>query len=110
MFPSHDRGGDRQFIRADNGRSSPILIQAGSVSGDTGTSGNLSVTFPEAFSSGGTVLQVFAQFIGNGNTYCTVYNASTTGCLIRFRDGGGALIQNTTVAADWIAYGPKSNI
>lgn len=96
----------RQFIRADTGRTSSILIQAGSVQTATDASGDITVTFTEAYSSAPTVVAT-----RTGSTTVNiiqVHTITTTTFKARIYTTAGAAVVSTTRAFEWMSYGPKT--
>lgn len=97
---------DRYFLRTNTAHTSPHSLQRGTTSGTTDASGDLTVTFNEAFTGNPSVV---ASPSATNDATVTVHTVSTTGFKVRVRYAGVTQVA-VSFTFYWIAVGPNTGM
>jgi hypothetical protein len=85
--------------------SSKPLVQGGEGVQTTDASGDVTITFPQAFAATPVVIATNSQ--AALQYFCSTHTASTTTVKVRYRDATGAAVVSASVATAWIAIGQR---
>lgn len=100
-----DHGG-RQFLRSDDTRTTPQLVQHGAFAGSTDASGDIVITYDEQFTGSPNVV---VSGTNSANRTFAVRAINSTSCTVRiFNAATGAVVASTAVIVQWIAMGAKN--